>query len=189
MKHLPIIIFLLTLTCCKDANPKKTQNISADTIVKSVSKIDSNFNITEGKLIKFNSHYNFESFKTKLFTGKVVSPDFTGNEFAGDKEYVKFITDGCKKNDINFGGHYTIIQRGCGLMCEHIFVIDRITGKIYTRIGIRPDDGRYGYLYKKDSNLLIANSNSFQNDSLKYYYSFFKPELYVWKDRNFQILK
>ena len=177
----------MTLTSCKDKNSNKTQHISIDTTLKSISKIDSNLNSTEGRLIKFTSKYNFETFKTKLFLGKPLSPDFTDNKFANDKEYIKFITDGCKKNNINFGGHYTIIQRSCGAMCEHIFIIDRITGKIY--IDIRPNDGRYGYLYKKDSYLLIANSNVFQDDSLKYYNDFFgKPELYVWKDNKFQLL-
>jgi hypothetical protein len=188
MKHLPLIIYLLTLTCCKDTNPNTTQKVFADTTVKSISKADSNSSTTEGKLKKFTSHYNFETFKAKLFTGKSASPDFSDNEFADDKDFVKFITDGCKKSDINFGGHFTIIQRSCGAMCEHIFIVDRITGKIYT--DIRPNDGRYGYLYKKDSYLLIANSNVFQDDSLEYYNNFFgSPELYVWKDNNFQPLK
>jgi hypothetical protein len=162
--------------------------VSTETTLKSTSTVDSNSDTTEGRLVKFTSKYNFDIFKVKLFTGKASSPNFTNNEFANDKEYVKFITEGCKRNNINFGGHYTIIQRSCGTMCEHIFIVDRISGKIFT--DIKPNDGRYGYLYKEDSNLLIANSNLFQDDSLKYYNDFFgKPELYVWKDNNFQLLK
>jgi len=188
MKHFPLIIFLLTLACCKGTDPDTTQKAFADTTVKSISKADSSSITTKGKLIKFTSRYNFETFKTKLFTGIAASPDFSDNEFANDKEYVKLIADGCKHNDINFGGHFTIIQRSCGAMCEHIFIVDRITGKIYT--GVKPNDGRYGYLYKKDSYLLIANSSVFQDSSLKYYDGFFgKPELYVWKNNNFQPLK
>ena len=187
MKYLLLIIFTLTLACCKDTNPDKTQTVFVETTKKSIPKVDSNPNTKGEKLIKFVSHYYFETFKTKLYAGKAASPDFRNNEFANDKEYVKFITEGCKNNDINFGGHFTIIQRSCGAMCEHIFLVDRITGKIYT--DIRPNDGRYGYLYRKDSYLLIANSNVFQDDSLKYYSDFFdKPELYVWKHSNFQPL-
>jgi hypothetical protein len=53
-----------------------------------------------------------------------------------------------------------------------------------------PNDGRYGYLDNKDSYLLVANSNVFQDESLEYYNDFFgEPELYVWKDNNFQLLK
>ena len=188
MRHLAIIIFLLAFTFCKDDNPKKTKHISVDTTSKSISKVDSNSNKTEGRIIKFTSHYNFETFKAKLFTGQIASPDFNNNEFANDKKYVKFIADGCKKNDINFGGHYTIIERSCGAECSHIFIVDRITGNIFTNI--RPNDGRYGYLYRKDSYLLIANSNVFQDDSLKYYNDFEgTPELFVWKHNNFHVLK
>ena len=68
MKHLPITIFLLTFLSCKDTNPN-------------VAKVDSDSSKTEGKLIKFTPQYNFESFKTKLYTGKAAPPDFTGNEF------------------------------------------------------------------------------------------------------------
>jgi len=188
MRHLIVIIFLLTFTFCKDANHKKTQHISIDTTRKAISKGDSNSNTKEGQIIKFTSLYNFETFKAKLFIGKVAPPNFSDNEFSSDKKYVKFITDGCNKNDINFGGHYTIIERSCGAGCVHIFIVDRITGKIF--INIRPNDGRYGYLYKKDSYLLIANSNVFQDDSLKYYNDLEgTPELFVWKDNNFEVLK
>lgn len=188
MKHFLFIIFLLTLIfSCKDKHPNKPKVVSAATAIKSISTIDGNTPTAEEQLIKFDSKYSFETFKAKLFTGKTASPDFTNNEFSSDKEYLKFITDGCNKNAINFGGHFTIIQRSCGAMCEHIFIVDRITGKIYT--DIRPYDGHYGYLYKRDSYLLIANSNSFQDDSLKYYSNLSdKPELFVWKGNNFHPL-
>ena len=183
MKHLPLILFLLILTCCKDTNSNKTQDVFVDTIVKPNS-----MTAREGKLIKFSSPYNFETFKAKLFTGKIVSPDFRNNEFANDKKYVKFITEGCKNNNINFGGHFTIIEGSCGAMCSNIFIVDRITGKIYT--DVRPNDGRYGYLYKKYSYLLIANSNSFKDDSLTYYVDIYgEPELYIWKQNNFEHLR
>jgi hypothetical protein len=188
MKQLPVILFLLALTCCKNIQHDNTQHFSSDTIVKPVSKVANNLDVADSKIIKFATKYNFEIFKAKVFTGKLAKPDFTNNEFAIDPEYVMFITEGCQTNDINFGGHYTIIQKSCGAMCEHIFIVDRINGKIYT--DIKPNDGRYGYLYKKDSDLLIANSNVFQDDSLKYYKDLFgKPELYIWKDNNFQTLE
>ena len=44
--------------------------------------------------------------------------------------------------------------------------------------------------YPKDSKLLIANSSLFQSDSLKYYNNQFgDPELYVWKNNNFESLQ
>jgi hypothetical protein len=164
------------------------QHASIDTI-KLSSKVASNVKATkDGRIIKFHSKYNFQTFATKLFEGKASAPDFTNNEFSNDTAYVKFIEEGCKKNQINFGGHYTIFQRSCGAMCSNIFIIDRHNGKIVT--DIKPNDGRYGYLFKKDSKLLIANSSVFQDDSFKYYNDLFgAPELYVWTGDNFKLLR
>jgi len=164
------------------------QHASIDTM-KLSSMVASNIKATtDGKIIKFHSKYNFQTFATKLFEGKVSAPDFSNNEFSNDPAYVKFIEEGCKKNQINFGGHYTIIQRSCGTMCSNIFIIDRLNGKIFTDIKL--NDGRYGYLYKKDSKLLIANSSVFKDDSLKYYNSLFGIlELYVWTEDNFKLLR
>jgi hypothetical protein len=188
MRQYSLLIFLLTLSCCNNIHNSNTKNISVDTISKSNDKVNQTLNTTNGKLIKFNSQYNFTSFKVEQFNGELALPNFAKNRFSSDKEYVKFITDGCKSNSINFGGHYTIIQKSCGAMCELIFVVDRKNGEIYT--DITPNDGRYGYMYKKDSKLLIANSNVFQDDSLKYYNDFFaKPELYVWNDNKFKLLQ
>ena len=70
-------------------------------------------------------------------------------------------------------------------MCELIFIVNRINGKIF--IETNPNDGRYGFLYQKDSNLLIANSNSFQDESLKTYTNIFGvPELYLWTGNDFK---
>lgn len=192
MKRLLTIAMLILVASCTDKTSNTTQStVPADTtkmLTKEQPKVDSGVSLPEGKIIKFTSKYGFETFNTKVFTGKVAAPNFTDNDFSNDKEYVNFITVGCNKNGINFGGHYTIIQRSCGAMCEHIFIIDRITGKIFT--DIKPNDGRYGYLYRNDSKLLIANSNIFQNDSLNYYNNFFgEPELYVWNDNDFKRLK
>jgi hypothetical protein len=143
------------------------------------------------KWVKFKSEYNFATFHTEVFTGKLANPDFTGNEFAIDKEYVDFITEGCNDNGVNFGGHCTIIHRSCGCMCEHIFVIDRISGKIFNDINITTTDdgdGKWGYLYKSDSKMLFANSNLFITDSLNRYTSVWgiTPELYVWTGEKFK---
>jgi hypothetical protein len=186
-----IIATLILVSSCKGRSSIMPAKISGDTTIASIKKalkVDSNLDVPDGKIIKFTSKYSFETFKTNVFIGNLASPDFARNEFLNDKEYVNFITEGCKKNGINFGGHYTIIQRFCGAMCSHIFIIDRISGKIFTDIS--PSDGRYGYFYKKDSRLLLANSKVFLDDSLKYYNNFFGvPELYVWKDNNFKRLE
>lgn len=141
----------------------------------------------DGKIVRFITKYNFSSFKVNLFRGKLVSPDFGDDNLSNDEEYVSFITNGCNKTGINFAGHYTIIQKAGGAMCEFIFIVDRVNGKIF--YDIKLNECRYGYLYKKDSQLLIANANSFQDEHLNSYNDFFdKPELYTWRDGDFVML-
>ncbi|KGO94319.1 hypothetical protein [Flavobacterium subsaxonicum] len=141
-----------------------------------------------GYLKKLNTNYTFTSFKVSLYTGTLANPVFKGNPFANDPEYVTFITEGCKQKGINFGGKYTVIEKSCGAMCSHIFLVDRTNGTIIT--DKQPyGDGHYGYLYKKGSNLLIANSGLFTNNSLVYYDSHWDgvaPELFVWKGKKFK---
>lgn len=191
-----IIIFALYTTGCKNqqestVEQKKdiTENLfdSAATIIEV-----EHFNEIETdttKWVKFESNYNFETFYTEVFTGNLAEIDLTGNEFAKDEDYVHFI----KSNDtgVNFGGHYTIIHKSCGNMCEHIFVIDRISGKIHKDINLTtPDnrDGKWGYLYKPDSNMLIANSWLFTTDKLDCYTGVYgtTPELYLWTGESFK---
>ena len=196
MKKTAIILGVIVLIAggCKNQPKSKagqTNNVS-EIYFDNVKIQDIKYEINELEMdttywVKFKYNYNFETFKTKVFRGKLAHPDFTGNEFAEDKEYVDFITEECKDEGINFGGHYTIISRSCGCMCQHIFVIDRILGKIFTDINLN-GDGKWGYVYKPDSKLLIANSGLFITDSLDYYTAFWgnTPELYVWTGEKFK---
>jgi hypothetical protein len=73
-------------------------------------------------------------------------------------------------------------------MCEHIFIVDRSTGKVFTNIKIK--EGKYGYQYKKDSSLLIANSEAFLDDTLTVYNNLYAtPEFYVWEGSDFKFLQ
>ena len=47
-------------------------------------------------------------------------------------------------------------------------------------------DCKYGFAYRKDSKLLIANSNVFNDENFEEYNDFFAtPELYLWKEIKF----
>ena len=210
LKYFVVASLLLLLACCKNnsgdkdsqvtiaaisevdgsGKPRFDENLQATTDTAVSINLESNSNESnsyEECLKKFSSPYSFDTFKAEVFTGKMADPDFTGSKLVDDKEYVSFIRDGCSQNGINFGGRYTIIHKGCGAMCEHLFIVDRITGKICTDIGL--SEGHYGYLYHKDSYLLIANSNLFQDDTLGYYCNHFEtPRLYRWRDNSFQLL-
>jgi len=192
MRPITIILTIILFISCTNKSVNRTNNVQPqDSGKHSKIKPDSsklNTKKEQDSLIKFVTPYKFENFKTDIYSGKVAIPDFTNNPYAKDKEYVKFITEGCKENGINFAGHYTIIERGCGAECLHIFIVDRINGKIFT--DTKPNDGRYGYKYRKDSRLLVANANLFINDKLEYYYKYYwKPELYEWRISNFVRIK
>jgi hypothetical protein len=186
MKQLLNLVMMIMVISCTEKHSSQ-QDVSFDDSGSIAARTSINHNTrdtTSRKIKKFISRYSFSRFQTSLYKGKLAEPDFTGNPYGRDQEYREFITNGCRKNGINFGGHYTIIHKGCGAMCEWIFVVDRVSGKVFT--GTKPKDGRYGYLYRRDSKLLIANSNVFQDDSLRYYSDLFgEPELYMWNGGDF----
>ena len=129
--------------------------------------------------------YKFQNFPTQIYDGELSPPDFGNNPFASDEEYVAFITEGCEETGINFGGHFTILEKSCGTCCSSIFIIDRRNGHIFTDVkatGYDEETGAYGYTYRKGSLLLIANSELFIDDKYEQYnnYMCLKPKFYVW---------
>jgi hypothetical protein len=60
----------------------------------------------------------------------------------------------------NFGGHYALLQWGCGDGCTTFFIVDELTGQVYEpgfhlmapRTG---SDENFGFQYKQDSSLLM----------------------------------
>lgn len=127
----------------------------------------------------------FEDFKTSLYKGNLAKPNFTNSTFSEDQEFVEFINKEIQGKTINFAGHYTIIEKKCGMECIRIFVIDRKTGEIVETEVI--DDGRFGFEYRKDSNLLIANSDLFVDNELTEYYEYWcKPEFHQLKGKQFE---
>ena len=211
MKKTVIILSILALIlgCCKN-QPKNTTEQKSNILISDkyfdsveIQPVNDRFNELEmdkTNWVKFKSKYNFAMFKTKVFAGKLAPLDFTDSELAPDKQenefmsnYMKDMVDFWTENDegINFGGHYTIVSKSCGCMCEHIFVIDRISGKIFTDIKLTmtdDGDGKWGYLYKKDSKMLIANSELFTTDSMNCYTAVYRktPEFYIWTGKNFE---
>ncbi|MFC4817510.1 MULTISPECIES: hypothetical protein [unclassified Flavobacterium] len=110
------------------------------------------------KKFKFNSQ--FENFKTnKIYKGKLADPIFSTDKSA--KRFITRIKDGCKKTGVNFAGHYTIIEWGCGAACAQMAIVDRISGEIiYSKIPFDKNDGHCGAEYKIDSRLLIINTEA-----------------------------
>ena len=189
--QLTILLGLLAVACSGCQNeaqiekPVVSQIISASDSVANVLT-DSRKLVTDSIWqAAIQSIPDVAAFIVPLFTGKLSSPDFTGNPFAHDPEYVAFISSGCERVGINFGGHYTAIIHSCGMGCVHLFLVDRIDGRIHTNDGLT--EGYGGYQFRPTSTLLIADSNmttgeigSHDNRQI---------EILEWKGNSFQLLK
>ena len=172
-------------SCSNKSNTEK----NASNQSKKTSKTEITVDTTDfGKHIKVDNSKRFENYKVEVYSGKLAQPNFENNEFKNDKEYVSFINEGCKKKNINFGGHYTIITKSCGAECVILFIVNRKTGHIYTDIKI--EEGLNGFEYREDSELLIGNSNLFVDGKFEYYYKYYyAPEFYKWNGSYFKKLE
>lgn len=113
---------------------------------------------------KYRSKYKFPMFKVQnVYKGKLAAPDFKTDP--GAKLYKTQIKNQCKARGVNFAGHYTVIEWGCGTECENIAIVDRITGVIYysSMPYTQGDEGFYGIKYKQDSNIMIMNSYNLED--------------------------
>ena len=186
-----LLILLLLFSCTNNKENTKGENTNISITEKSKKEIsikNNNADTTEYKILRLSKSYRFEDFKVPIYKEVLAEPNFKGNPYANDKEYKDFIMNGCEENNINFAGHYTIIIRSCGAECSHIFLVDRKNGNIFT--DIKPNDGRYGYEFRKDSELLIANANLFIDEQFEKYIDYWcMPELYKWDKNNFILIK
>ncbi len=106
----------------------------------------------------FNSQ--FENYKVeKIYKGQLAAPDFKTSTAA--KQFTSIIKDGCKNTGVNFAGHYSIVEWGCGRFCEQMAIVDRKTGQIiYTEIPFDKQAGYSGSIYQTDSRMLVINAGS-----------------------------
>jgi hypothetical protein len=110
---------------------------------------------------KFKFKTQFKDFKTNsLYKGKLAKPNFLTDKYA--KRFITRIKDGCENSGVNFAGHYTIVEWGCGAACAEMVIVDRINGEIiYSKIPFDTADGHCGVEYKIDSRMLIINTEAF----------------------------
>jgi len=107
---------------------------------------------------KYRLKHKFSEYQTQVYKGKLALPDFKTDPSA--KLYKTQIKNQCKSQGINFAGHYTVIEWGCGTECENIAIVDRISGAIYySNIPYNiNDEGFFGTKYRPDSRMMIMNS-------------------------------
>jgi hypothetical protein len=143
--------------------------------------------VSSGIFKKFTFKSQFENFKVdKIFRGKLAPPNFTTDPDA--KHYISRIKEGCKNEGINFAGQYTIVEWGCGALCQQMAIVDRISGKIiYSEIPFDKVDGHSGTKYKIDSRILIINTEALSEfdgyePGYKRFDSWRKPAVYEIKN-------
>lgn len=140
--------------------------------------------------VKYYSKYKFSQFLVdSIYEGKLMLPDLSSIsdqlcQYLSVDQWKEFVNSECIKQGVNFAGHYTIVEWGCGCQCQNMAIIDRINGKI-----IFPDKTEdyiyeyYGAQYRKESRMIITNSAVLE-DYEGYYWKYFDcyPKIYEWRD-------
>ena len=145
----------------------------------------------EGPYKRYEQQYHPAEFPADaIYHGRLAAPDFSTDPNA---RYFKTRTiDGCRKEGVNFGGHYTIIEIGCGHACMMMTMVDRIDGRVYfTDIPFDTLDGHHGLIFNPASYLLEVNTaatNRIPGYSVVYWR---KPATYLWneKRKRFELLQ
>jgi hypothetical protein len=195
MKSFRALILLVCLSTCKQHNPNHAEEgktVSTDTLVEFKTHTISKTNVnagpdssksTEKKWLIFRAKHFFHDYPALVYSGPLASPDFNSVPEGKDSVFRKLVLSILKKDDsINFAGRFTAIHPSCGAMCSSIFLIDRKTGRMYNGLPAN-EEGRWGYEYKANSTMIIANSEMLSNDRFCRYSPIWgiKPEIYDWR--------
>jgi len=140
---------------------------------------------------KYRNHFSFSDFPVdSIYKGKLAKPDFKTDLAA--RHFRTMIRKGCAYDGVNFAGHFTIAQWGCGCMCQQMAIVDRTNGEIYySIIPFDTMDGHYGVRFKIDSKMIIVNSGLLDDaddwEHKGYYNSAYglRPSTYEWRDSVF----
>lgn len=74
----------------------------------------------------------FESYQVKdIYRGPAAAPKL----HSGQTQFRTVIRNGAR-SPVQFAGHYTVPQFGCGAGCSAFFIVDSITGRVYDGFGI-----------------------------------------------------
>lgn len=182
-----IFLVLISMVSCSE---EASQTTSADSVLREPEKLDSIASVPDidrdNSWSPFHAKYSFSSMPVKVYSGKLVKPDYNSVAYGNDDAFQEYMEERLKGMPINFGGKYTIVERSCGAMCSSIYLIDRKTGKIFT---FPKSDGHWGYKYYSTSTLLLANSSLVDNSMTKYLNQWgITPEFYQWTGTSFRPL-
>jgi hypothetical protein len=96
-----------------------------------------------------------------IYGGKIANVNF--NSYPAAREYRTRIKEAIDKG-VNFAGHFTIANWGCGTSCIQFAIIDDISGRIL----VFDTDYHCGLDFKKNSRLLIKRDNCEWADSVSF---------------------
>lgn len=115
---------------------------------------------SSGVFKKFALKSQFNNFKVdRIHKGRLASPNF--NTDSNSRQFITKIKEGCKEKGVNFAGHYTIVEWGCGTSCQEMAIVDRISGQIiFSQVPFDTVDGHSGISYQVDSRMLIVNTET-----------------------------
>lgn len=159
---------------------KQAQTLQLDTILKDDNVIvlgDSSNNV-KGAInylsIRFKPRIKFSDFKVDVGSNPKIPIQYSSNKIA--RMFKTVITETCKKEGLNFAGHYCFVQWGCGSPCQMSAVVDMQTGIVY-----EGETASLGYEFKKDSRMLIVNPP----DSTGFYLNcgYCEPLIYIWNEK------
>ena len=139
---------------------------------------------------KYKSEFQFNQFRVdstvynnlKLPDLKDVKAPFCN--YMNEKEWKAYVKSECLRQGVNFAGHYTIVDWGCGMMCKNMCIVNRLTGKVsFPEIPDSHIDGYWGVRYRKNSRMIWTNTAVLE-EAPGYYDTFWEiyPEIYEWKN-------
>jgi hypothetical protein len=116
--------------------------------------------VSPGIFKKFAFKSQFDNFKVdKVYKGKLAKPNFKTDPSA--RTFITRIQEGCKEMGVNFAGHYTIVEWGCGTQCLDFAIVDRISGKIiFSQFQSDTIEGHFGIDYRIDSRMIIMETEA-----------------------------
>ena len=160
---------------------KKDQSNNDDTLFKDSNAyvLGNRFDAGDSAIsyvgIKFKPHIRFSDFPGKTTSNQIKAPiKRSSNPLA--REFRTAINTAYAKG-VNFGGHYTFVEWGCGNPCQMSVVIDVNTGIVYDGV-----DGPLGYDFRKNSRMLIVNPPG--SDGFYPNCDYCVPLIYIWDEKN-----
>jgi hypothetical protein len=128
---------------------------------------------------KYEPIESFDDYHVDVFNEKLAPANFDTNPVA--KNFITRIKAACEEG-INFAGHFTLVEWGCGTACQSGVLVDRKTGKIfdYPTTSLGSD-------FKKDSNLIIRNIGAVDSETnLIWISGHSEVKFELWDGENFR---